>query len=71
MPWDINGNSNTTATNFLGTTEGQPLIIKTHDKEAMRIDPDGKVGIGTPQPDARLQITSPDPQVHLNLVMTR
>jgi hypothetical protein len=51
--WDLNGNSGTNpATNFLGTTDGQPLVIKTMLKgtvpqESLRIDSQGNVGIGT------------------------
>src|SRR5215467_15036185 len=46
MPWDITGNS-IAPTNFLGTTNDQPLVIKTKNKEAVRVDSAGKVGIGT------------------------
>jgi hypothetical protein len=44
MPWELTGNAGTTATNFLGTSDSNPLVIKTNSSEAMRIDPSGNVG---------------------------
>lgn len=42
MSWEITGNSGTTpGTNFLGTSDNQPLVIKTNNKEAIRINADG------------------------------
>jgi|APLak6261674355_1056100.scaffolds.fasta_scaffold00204_10 hypothetical protein len=44
MSWELTGNSGTNpATNFLGTTDSQPLVIKTNGAEAMRIDPEGNI----------------------------
>lgn len=56
--WELNGNNGTNpSTNFLGTTNKQPLNIKTDNKTAIHIDTDGKVGIGTTSPNARLEVT--------------
>ena len=45
--WQLSGNAGTTAGNdFLGTTDSQPLVIKTNNTEALRIDSAGNVGIG-------------------------
>jgi hypothetical protein len=45
--WQLTGNSGTAAGNeFLGTTDSQPLVIKTNNNEALRIDTNGNVGIG-------------------------
>ena len=39
MTWDLNGNSGTNpATDFVGTTDNQPLIIRTNGAEALRIN---------------------------------
>jgi hypothetical protein len=62
MTWVITGNANIGPTNFLGTLNNQPLVIKTNqladDSEKMRINPDGNVGIGmAPQP-AKLSIAA-------------
>ena len=47
MPWDLTGNSGTDpATDFLGTTDNQPLVIRTNGAEALRIDGSGSVVIG-------------------------
>jgi hypothetical protein len=47
MAWDITGNAGTTSANFLGTTDRQPLVLKTNRSEVLRIDINGHVGIGT------------------------
>ena len=47
MPWDLTGNSGTSpANNFLGTTDDQPLVIRTNGTEALRVDGSGSVVIG-------------------------
>src|SRR5215208_8129474 len=61
MTWLIGGNSNVTTTSFLGTTNPQPLVIKTNNKEAMRVaSADGDVSIGelgaTRSPDYKLDV---------------
>jgi hypothetical protein len=49
MTWYITGNANIDPTKFLGTTNNQPLIIKTNqaadNSEKVRVNPDGNVGI--------------------------
>src|SRR3712207_5509602 len=58
MPWELTGNNGTNpATDFLGTTDGQPLVIKTNATEALRIDPNRNVGIGMTTPGAKLDVT--------------
>ena len=53
MSWELTGNNGTNPNaNFLGTTDNQPLIIKTNSNspdspEAMRISANGHVTIGT------------------------
>src|SRR5262245_23541542 len=43
--WSLTGNSGTNpSNNFLGTLDGQPLVIKTNNNEAMRIDASGNIG---------------------------
>jgi hypothetical protein len=58
MAWELTGNTGTTAANFLGTNDDQPLVIKTNDSEAMRIDPNGHVGVGTASPTQQLTLGS-------------
>ena len=61
MPWDLTGNSGTNpATDFLGTRDNQPLVIRTNGAEALRIHRipgSGSVGIGTTNPIAGLHVS--------------
>jgi hypothetical protein len=54
--WRLDGNA-VGATDFLGTTNAQPLSIRTAGTERLRIQPDGKVGIGTSNPAVKLHLT--------------
>jgi Chaperone of endosialidase len=60
MAWNLTGNSDATTSSFLGTTNVQPLVIKTNGAEALRIGTDGKVSIGNlggpRSPDYRLDV---------------
>ena len=54
--WALTGNAGTSpATNFLGTTDAQPLVVKTNNAEAMRVTSSGDVGVGTAAPIAKLE----------------
>jgi len=70
--WTLNGNADTDPeTKFLGTTDNQPLSIRTNGIEAIRVDPGkfeeidntneftsipGNVGVGTALPLTRLHV---------------
>jgi Chaperone of endosialidase len=42
MAWELTGTTGTNpANNFLGTTDQRPVVIKTNNKEAVRVNPDG------------------------------
>jgi len=49
--WQINGNANIGATNFLGTTNANDLIFRTNNIETARFTSAGKFGIGTAIPN--------------------
>src|SRR5512133_3649272 len=39
MPWQLTGNAGTNPnTNFLGTTDNQPLVIKVNSTESLRLE---------------------------------
>jgi hypothetical protein len=51
VPWQTGGNPGTKPpTDFLGTTDNQPLVVKTDGAERLRVAADGNVGIGTTDP---------------------
>lgn len=58
--WDITGNSGINAsTNFLGTTDNQPLVFKANNNPGLRLLPSGMVRIGlndTEMTDANLRV---------------
>jgi hypothetical protein len=57
MNWDLAGNGGTNPPNdFLGTTDGQPLVIKTGGAEAARVETSGNIGVGTSQASQKLTL---------------
>ncbi len=60
LAWLLGGNSGTNpASQFLGTTDNQPLVFRTNNLERMRMDAAGHLGIGTITPGATLHVNSP------------
>ncbi|MBL7858018.1 MAG: tail fiber domain-containing protein [Cyclobacteriaceae bacterium] len=60
--WELTGNAGTNpATNFIGTTDAQPLRFATGvgGVERMRISPTGNVGIGISAPNNLLHVNDP------------
>ena len=59
--WMLDGNPNTNPSlDFLGTTDAQPIIIRTNNIERFRITSTGLVGINTSTPTAYLDIQTPN-----------
>jgi hypothetical protein len=55
--WSLTGNTGTDPNvNFIGTLDGQPLVIRTNNAERLRVDAAGNVGIGTNNPTAKLNV---------------
>jgi hypothetical protein len=56
--WSLTGNTGTNpSTDFLGTTDAQPLVLKTGGTERARISETGNVGIGQNNPQFTLDLT--------------
>ena len=56
-PWNLLGNTGTVpATNFLGTTDAQPLIFRTTLVERMRLDLQGDLGVGQINPQEKFEV---------------
>lgn len=55
--WKLTGNSGTNpANNFVGTTDAQPLVLRTNNTEKVRVLANGYVGINTPTPSEFLEL---------------
>ena len=55
--WITTGNLGTNpSSNFVGTSDNQPLAFRTNNQEAMRINASGYVGIGTTAPKSKLDV---------------
>ncbi len=53
--WSLSGNS-VSAGDFIGTTNGQPLVFKSNNTEGMRLSTGGFLGIGIALPDQLLHV---------------
>jgi trimeric autotransporter adhesin len=59
--WSISGNAGASSANFLGTTDNNPLRIRTNSIDRMTILGNGNVGIGTTNPNlSKMEISTPD-----------
>lgn len=57
MTWLVTGNSGLNPnTNFLGTTDNQPLVVRTNGAERLRIEAGGNVGLGLNAPRTPLHV---------------
>jgi len=67
--WALTGNS-ITGTEFLGTTNNQPLVIRTNNTERMRVTSGGNIGIGTTNPTNLLHVTASSNPVRIEGLST-
>jgi hypothetical protein len=54
--WNRSGNV-LSATDFLGSTNNQPLVFKTNGTEGLRLATNSNVGVGTSSPSEKLEVT--------------
>lgn len=66
--WLLAGNAGTSSSNFIGTTDAQPLIFKTNATERLRISNAGNLLVGKTTDDgAALQVTG---KVHIETAIS-
>jgi hypothetical protein len=57
MSWLLKGNAHTDPNeHFVGTKDEQPLVLRTNEVEAVRVDVKGNVGVGTATPQNKLHV---------------
>lgn len=67
--WKLTGNAGTNpASNFLGTTDNQPLVLRTNNVERLWVDTGGNVGIGTASPGAKATVAVSEGSLALRLL---
>ena len=72
LSWEINGNNNITAAQFMGTTNANDVIFKTNNVERARILANGNMGVGIINPavilevNGRARVSSSNPLIELN-----
>jgi hypothetical protein len=54
--WGLLGNTGTTTTNYIGTSDAQPLRLSTAGQSRMYISENGNIGIGTTTPSHPLSV---------------
>ena len=55
--WSLTGNAGTTpGTNYVGTSDTQPLVVKTDNTERIRVEANGNVAIGTTTASNKLSV---------------
>ncbi len=56
--WSLLGNTGTTeSTNYIGTTDDAPIVLKTNGSERMRVTETGELAIGNTDPVCTLDVT--------------
>lgn len=56
--WNVTGNAQNPPTAFLGTTDGNPVVIQTAGAERLRIDMNGNVGVANSAPAHALHLAN-------------
>lgn len=55
--WTMSGNAGSSeVTNFIGTTDNQPVVFRTNNTETMRILANGNIGVGISSPTSKFEV---------------
>jgi hypothetical protein len=60
LGWNLGGNIGTSSANFLGTTDGQPLQLRTNNANRIHVDASGKIGLNTTATRTMLTLRGPN-----------
>jgi len=63
--WKLTGDSGTSTSNFLGTTDNKDLVVATSDTERMRVSSSQNVGVNQNNPAAKLHISGTAPVMRI------
>jgi len=72
LAWSLTGNAGTDpTTSFVGTTDNQPLVIRTTNVERARISNTGNMAIGSTNPNTRLDVVAGAPGITTRMATLR
>lgn len=63
--WKLTGDSSTSSSNFLGTTDSNDLVLATSDIERMRVSSNQNIGINQNNPSTKLHIKGTAPVMRI------
>lgn len=56
LAWSLTGNAGTSGANYIGTSDNQPVSIRSNGTAALTIDVSQRIGVGTANPSQKLHV---------------